>query len=103
MRPLRGAAELGSIRGGVTEGMAQHLFFFHFERLLQLSVSVNVVRPERFRSGALAARRVAHLLVAFFVGVVSRVTCLLAAITGVRALRVKRSINDLPGRRRQGR
>ncbi len=84
------------------EGTAQRLLIFHFKRLFQLSDGSNIVRPKRFRSGALAGRRVAHLFVAFFSGVVSRVSRLLAALTGVRALRVKGSIDDLPGRRWQG-
>lgn len=84
-------------------GTARHLLIFHFERLLQLSDSGDIVRPKRFGSGALAGRRVAHLFVAFFVGVVSRISRLLAALTGVRALRVTWSIDDLPGRRWQGR
>lgn len=94
---LRGAAELGCIRGGVMEGMAQHLLVFHNKRLLQLSNSYNIFLPKRFRSGALAGGRVAQLFVAFFVGVVSRVPRPLAALTGVRALRVVRSEDDLAG------
>lgn len=100
MRAIRGAAEAAGIRGGVTE--AKILLIFHFERLFQLSDSSAIVRPERFRSGASVGRRIAHLFVAFFVGVVSRVSSLLAALTGVGALGVKRSIDDLAGRRWQG-
>lgn len=102
MRALRGAAELGGIKGGVMEGMTQRLLKFHFKRLLQLNDSSSIIWPKRLWSGALACRRIAHLFVAFFVGVVSRVSRLLAALAGVRALRMKWSIDDLPGGRRQG-
>ncbi len=54
IRALGGAAELGSIRGGVMEGTAQHLLIFHFKGLLQLNGGGNIILTKRFRSGALA-------------------------------------------------
>lgn len=76
--------------------LARNLFVFHLEGLL--GSSVGVIRAEGLGSRGLAAGRVAHLFVALFVGVVSRVSRLLTALAGVRALRVK----DLRGGRRRG-
>lgn len=97
------AAELRSITGGgVMEGTAQYLLIFHLKRVLQLRNSNNIIWSKGFRSGALACGGVTQLFVALFVGVVPRVSRLLAALTGVRAFCVERSKDDLLGRRWQG-
>lgn len=54
VRALRGAAEPRSIKGGVTERVAQHLLVFHSKRLLQLGDSGYLIKPKRFRPGTLA-------------------------------------------------
>lgn len=87
MDVLRAAAGLGSIRRGALTRLAPDLLVFHRERLLR--VSGDVVQAAGLGSGVLAAGRAAHLFVALFVGVVSRVRGLLTAIAGVGALRVE--------------
>lgn len=98
---LQGAAGLDGVGGGVTEeGGARRVFVFHSEALFELGF----VQPEGLRPGAVAAGGVAHLLVAVFAGVVSRVARLPAAVAAVGALRVgRRPVNDLPRRRGQRR
>lgn len=78
----RRAGALRDAGGGAVEGMPQCLLIRHLKRLFQLSASGAVVRPERPGSGASAGRRVAGL----FVGVVSGVSRLSAALTGLGAL-----------------
>lgn len=67
------------------EGMSWRLLVLHFKGLLQLTNGGDVVRSKRLGSGASAGGRVAHLFVALFVGVVSRVSGLLAAFATVGA------------------
>lgn len=96
-RGLWAAVELGSIR--VMDGMFQHLLIFYFKRMLQFGDMRYIFWSKWHGPGALGGWRVAYLLVANFVGVVSRVSSFLAALTGVGALWVKWAIDDVSGRR----
>lgn len=95
---LRAAAGLGSVRRAMLTRLAANILVFHRERPLQFSV--DVIQAKGLGSGALAARRVAHFLVALFIGVVSGVSGLLTALAGVGALRAKGPVDDLVGGRR---
>lgn len=95
MDVLRAAAGPRSIRRGAPTRPAPNLLVFHRER--RLRVSRDVTRATGPGSGVLAGGRVAHLFVAVFIGVVSRVSGLPAAVAAVGALRVE----DLAGRRRR--
>lgn len=89
-----GASGLGSLGGGVPTRLAQNRFVFHPEGLLPFSVGV--LQAKGVGSGVPAGGRAAHLFVALLVGVVTRVSRLLAAFAAVGALRGK----DLLGWRR---
>lgn len=89
-----GVSGLGSLGGGVPTWLAQNSLVFHLEGLLD--VSVGVLQAKGVGSGVVAGGRAAHPIVALLVGVVTRVSRLLAALAAVGTLRGK----DLLGWRR---
>lgn len=92
-RDAWGAGGAGSTGGDMMEG-TRH---FRFQRRLQLSDSGAAVRLRRLSDGAVAGGGGARAFVAFFVGVVSRVSRFLAALATGGCHGVKRSEENLLG------